>query len=952
MFSSSLGSFKIFHANVRSLCKNFDNLLAHLQNVSHHYDIIVLTETWLNENSEQLFKIPGYESISLNRTGRGGGIRVYAMEGLITQCCTEFTAIFDTHESLFLRITLKNAFSFVLGCLYRPPSYSIPQFCEFLHNEILSNRLVLNSNCIFIGDFNIDLLNAENYLSIQTFCDYMAEGGFTQLINEPTRVNNEGLATSLLDHIWVNFDKVSYSGLVDSPFTDHIPIELHLKVKADNFTVIKRFRDLSQNNFLKFDTAKYELFRSYNFSSRDANKETTLFLIWLNNVLNKYFPIRSKNLSIKRIKMPWLTNDIMKLIHKKHKLFIALKKKLFPYAAYRAYSDLLKILINKVKMKYMRNSFKSNKNNSKKLWKSVDTILGRKSKNNLVHNEIKLSDNTVLKNNTDIAEAFNNYFNSIPTETQANLGPPIRDYSHLIPVCPNTLVFSESTPAEFMAVIQNLNNKGGTIELPISLIKYLKNELALILSQLFNLCIQTGHYPDAFKLARITPLYKSGSKSLISNYRPISLLPIFNKIFEKLLHQRIEHHFSSNNLISENQFGFRKQRDTQQATLKLVNEVLPTLGTETKAIGIFLDFSKAFDTVDHSLLLSKLQSYGVRDLSFRLIKSYLTDRSHYVSFSQVSSSKKHTATGVPQGSVLGPLFFNIYTNDINYLFNDEKLVLYADDSTLIACHSNSILLNFHVNYLLYKLSDWCKYNKLALNNKKTKWIFFTYRNSFVPTLYIDGVQIERVDVFKYLGFHIDCHLTHKFHVRFLTAKLSRFCYITSIIKKYITTESAKIIFYGIIQPVVVYGLLIYGGALMLGSSTHRLQRKYDKIVLNLFANRNETIHNINLVYKRNKILKIVDLYKCQCCVALFKILNENYAPFLSDSVNALERHHMYNFRHNNNFNIPFPNARSVKMNFVYNAISLWNNLSCDLKCLPNSTQFEKAFKSVCLASYN
>ena len=462
--------------------------------------------------------------------------------------------------------------------------------------------------------------------------------------------------------------------------------------------------------------------------------------------------------------MPWLTNDIMKLIRKKHKLFIALKKKLFPYAAYRAYSDLLKILINKVKIKYMRNSVKANKRDCKKLWGFVDTILGRKSNKGLVNFEIKLPDNTVIKNNSDVAEAFNNYFNSIPTDTQASLGHSLQDYGHLIPICENSLVLSESTQAELLSVINNLNNKGGTIELPISLIKYLKHELACILSKLFNLCIQTGTYPDAFKIARITPLYKSGTKSTLSNYRPICLLPVFNKIFEKLLHKRIEQHFSLNNIISENQFGFRKQRDTQQATLKLMNEILPTLGTETKAIGVFLDFSKAFDTVDHSLLLHKLQNYGVRGLALSLIKSYLSNRFHYVSLAEISSTKKQIAIGVPQGSVLGPLFFNIYTNDLNYLLHDEELVLYADDSTLIACDSNAVHLNFHVNYLLSKLSDWCKYNKLALNKKKTKWMFFTYRNSYVPSLSIDGVQLERVEVFKFLGFHIDSHLTHKFHI--------------------------------------------------------------------------------------------------------------------------------------------------------------------------------------------
>ena len=158
-------------------------------------------------------------------------------------------------------------------------------------------------------------------------------------------------------------------------------------------------------------------------------------------------------------------------------------------------------------------------------------------------------------------------------------------------------------------------------------------------------------------------------------------------------------------------------------------------------------------------------------------------------------------------------------------------------------------------------------------------------------------------------------------------------------------------FYGLIQPVVLYGLLVYGGALMHGSSTDRLQRKYDRIVFNLFSLRNETIQTIDSIYKRNSILKLADLYKCKCCVAIFKILNENYAPFLADAINGLQRHYQYNFRNRNNFYIPVPITKSVKMNFLYRAISLWNGLNNDLKNVPDSNQFEANLKLAYLECY-
>ena len=951
MFSLSSKSFKIFHGNVRSLNKNYNHLLAHLQNVSHRYDLILLTETWLCSESDQLFQIPGYEAISLNRSGRGGGIRVYALEGLITNCYTEFTAIYNTHESIFLRISLKNAFSFVVGCIYRPPSCSIPLFCEYLHNSLLSNENILRSNCILIVDFNLDLLKIDQYLSIQTFSDLMTEGGFNQLISEPTRVNNDGLAVSLLDHIWVNFDKINYSGLVNSNFTDHIPIEIHLKAKVDNYSVIKRFRDFSHENRERFDTEKSELFYNYNLVTNDPNTETFRFLTWLNKVLNKYFPIRTKNLSNKKLRMPWLTRDIMKLIDKKHKLFIAVKRNLFSYQAYRAYCNILKLLITKSRSIYMKRKFNSVKHDSKKIWQSINSLLGRSTNSSSQNYELETSTGNTLNDHKEIAEHFNNYFNNIPVNTQSKLGLSINNYDHLIPFNECTLNFSFVTKREISSVINKLNNKGGSVELPIKVIKYLSNEIASILEKIFNLCIQKGTYPDAFKIAKIIPLHKAGKRTNVSNYRPISLLPIFNKIFEKLLYRRIIKFFDDNNLISDNQFGFRKSRDTQQATIKLIYEILPHLGTNNRTVGVFLDFSKAFDTVSHQLLSQKLYKYGVRGLALKLIESYLSNRQHFVSIGSTESSIKNIPIGVPQGSVLGPLLFTIYTNDLNYLFQNDPLILYADDTTFIVRHNNPVYLNFYVNFLMYKLSDWCKFNKLALNSNKTKWMYFTYRINNIPTLYIDGVEIEKVNVLKYLGFHIDSRLNHKFHIRFLVAKLRRYCYISLMTRKYLTHSSSKLIFYSLVQSLISYGLLIYGGTLLYGSSALVLSRKYDKIVFNLFSKRNETLLDIKAIYKRNKILNLHDLYKCKCSTALFKIINENYCSFLLHTVNSLLRNRMRETRHNNEYYLPVPTTKSIRLNFLYRAITMWNELDSEFKNLPTSKQFEKAIKKKYLNSY-
>ena len=860
--------------------------------------------------------------------------------------------IFETHESIFIKVSVPDSFTFVIGCFYRPPSCSISEFNEYLNNVLLGNRFIYKHKCILLGDFNVDILKADRVFSINNFIDIMKEEGFDQLIMDPTRINDQtSLPNSLLDHIWINFSGKTVAKVLDFPFSDHLPIEIGIDIEPLRDLVKINFRDLSGENFEKFNAIKQTVFTEYKIETNDCNSEIKKFVDWISKVVNSYFPMRSKVISRNRLNSPWLSKEIMRFINKKHKLFIALKRNLISYNYFKSYSNVLRFLIDRAKVLYFRHKLGTCNNDSKKLWKVMNNILGRNKKGSSLLNEIQLDDGTIVTDSENVANEFNRYFNSIPKETQVNLKKPLFDYMYLVPINNNTLTLHPTCSAEIIKIINAFKNKGSSSNIPLKFLKYVANEISGIIAKLFNLTVEAGTYPEIFKVAKIIPLFKSGKKNSIINYRPISLLPIFNKIFEKLLYKRFDAFLKANNIISEDQFGFTSGKDTQRATLRLISKIIPTMGTSDRACCVYLDFKKAFDTISHAILFKKLDRYGIRGAPLELLRSYLCNRYHYVSINGNDSSELISNVGVPQGSVLGPLFFIIYTSDLCNLLIDTNPIMFADDTAVVKIDKDPIVLEFAMNYSLYKINDWCNFNKLAINCAKTKWTYFSFRKDYIPVLRINGELIERVREFKYLGFHLDERLNHSYHIRYLLGRFRKLCYISKSVNKYFSNKTARNFYYSMVHSIVNYGLLVWGGTLTEGCSAKKLCRKFDKITYNLFSVANETFLNINEIYKRECFLKLKDIYKVRSCVAIYRLLYDNYAPFLLNDLLPLVRMHSHNTRNRDNFLLPFPQVRSVKLNFLYQGIKMWNELDPSLINLESSFSFQEKLTELILNSY-
>uniref|UniRef100_A0A672GN57 Reverse transcriptase domain-containing protein n=1 Tax=Salarias fasciatus TaxID=181472 RepID=A0A672GN57_SALFA len=276
------------------------------------------------------------------------------------------------------------------------------------------------------------------------------------------------------------------------------------------------------------------------------------------------------------------------------------------------------------------------------------------------------------------------------------------------------------------------------------------------------------------KIAKVIPLFKKGNKNDVSNYRPISLLPQLSKILEKLFVIRLNKFIVKHNILSNNQYGFRTNHSTATAIMELAEEITNAMDKKRFLVSVFVDLQKAFDTLDHDILLYKLYKYGIRGVAHKWVKSYLKDRKQFVQINDIKSKNGNVTCGVPQGSVLGPVLFLLYINDIDTASSLLKCILFADDTTLYYAGDNINEVLEIVEKEFQNVIKWFNTNKLSLNISKTKYMIFSYRRTDVDTtLTVEGIEIERTNEIKFLGVLLDEQLTWKSHIEYVKTKISQ-----------------------------------------------------------------------------------------------------------------------------------------------------------------------------------
>ena len=632
----------------------------------------------------------------------------------------------------------------------------------------------------------------------------------------------------------------------------------------------------------------------------------------VNTIVDTHLPLKKVTEKDKKIqKKPWITSGIRKSIQQRDKLFNNFVKCKDPLRK-DEFHRRFKIIRNKVvsitrtsKKLYFKSFFEENSKNLKKTWSGIKSVINIHNANKSAPKSL-LVNGEVVKDPAKMANGLNDYFSTVAEKLQDSIHSRDLDFSkYLKNPTSNNFLLEPADPQEVLLIIHSLDSSkaSGPSSIPTEVLKLIKNCICFPLTHIINLSFATGIYPSRLKEAKVTPIFKGkGDPQIDSNYRPISLLSNINKIFEKIVYKRLYSFLDKYNCIYELQFGFRAKHSTNHALLSLTEKVKAALDTKGGkfACGVFIDLQKAFDTVDHSILLKKLEHYGVRGLANDWFKSYLTGRKQSTSINGSNSDLKDMKFGVPQGSVLGPLLFLIYINDLHNAIKFSTVHHFADDTNLLVSNSCIKKVQDQINIDLKYLSNWLKANKIALNASKTEVLIFRHRKK--PIMYrknptdplrpwkidikIDGKRIEPSTHVKYVGVLLDSHLEWNYHVDDLSAKLSRAVGMLAKIRHYVSTNTLNMIYHGIFSSLLLYGSQIWGQSNSSISKMEKLQNRALRII-NFEGFRAST----DALYKKSEILKFADSIKLSNFLFSHACLQGNVPTSLKDTINLVRTTH-------------------------------------------------------------
>lgn len=942
-------SLNIFHLNIRSINKNLDQLLVLLQGTQVIFDLIILSESWFLKDPE-MYNINGYNMYySGGDLNKNDGLIVYSKVNLDPE-----TLKYKYTENTFVNLSFQyQNVNYNLTAVYRLPSTDIRIFLNEVESFLL--RSVANDSLyIFVGDINLNLLD-EFDNNVNLYLNLMATHGFLSYINKPTRVTHS--SSTCIDHFFIK-SNVHNSQINISPkilqtdITDHYAITLNISHKQvrpyiDKLNVSKKI----DYEILIDITKKFCWDALYRID--DPNVAYNYFI----DNLSHFIEISSKEIKVKnkhRKLKPWITTALITSIKKRDKLRMISKTNKHNVAIqreYKQYRNILNQLIKTTKSDYYSKKLNEYKGNTRKTWQ----ILNESMNKHKIRKQIVINNNgNIVSESRQLANLFCEYYTGVGENMSKNIKKSeIRLPSSSRKIKSNNLFLYPLSEDEIVTNINKLKNSAapGNDDISVRTLKTLCKFIAKPLVHIFDLCFQLGIFPEKLKTSVGIPIYKSGNPKSITNYRLLSIISNIAKLLEMSLKTRLCRHLAYNKLISNKQFGFREGIGTENALHEVTHTIYNNIDKGVKQLAVFLDLAKAFDSISHKILLQRLYDYGVRGVAYDIFASYLYKRPTYVKINNINSDPRTSEYSIPQGTVLGPVLFSVYINELLYIDTSAKIISYADDTVLLIQGESWQAAKQALVIEFAKISQWLNENLLTINVEKTKFMCFSIYNKHLAgyqTISLHSYeclvnndplncccqkQLSAATSVKYLGVTLDSNLKYSQHLANVNNKLRRLVYKFYQLRHIIPGNSLRILYFAFVESTLRYGIHIWGSAYPTNLELVKITQRY---IIKVILSKNKR-HSTALLFTEFKVLNIEQLYVLSVLRYAFK----NKETLLTLNETSHDTRNKVSI----SYCIPLWNKTTTQRYLTYYASKFYNILPTEIKCINNLNLFSKKVKA-------